>query len=199
MRRNSDLRQSPFAKPSVRLFVITVVMALAITTAWAAARATGVVLKTKPTVARSVGNPVPVVAAAVVRERVKDVVGATTLAHASQSVAVNVAVSEAQVRSVHAELGQLVQPGAALVEFDNSIFREARARARQQRTMARSEIQRIEAESVTRRRELGATIAAAKERVAYWTSTLELAATMHGRMKTLYQERVVPITDLEQA
>jgi membrane fusion protein (multidrug efflux system) len=199
MRRDSDPPASLFSKPPVRLFLITVVMALAITTGWAVTRATGVVMKTKPTLARSVGNPIPVVAAAVVRDRVKDVVGATTLAVASQSVAVNVAVSEAQVRAVHAELGQLVQPGAALVEFDNSVFREARARARQQRTMARSEIQRIEAESASRRRELSATIAAARERVAYWTSTLELTAKMHERMQALFEERVAPLTDVEQA
>jgi RND family efflux transporter MFP subunit len=179
--------------------VIAVAMSLTIVAAWAVTRATGVVLKTKPRLARTVGNPIPVVATAVVRDTVKDVVGATTLSYAYQSVAVNVAVSEAQVRTVRAELGQLVQQGALLVEFDNSVFREARVRAGQQRTMARSEIQQIEVGSLSRRRELAETIVAAKERVAYWTSTLDVATKMHRRLVTLWEQQVIPLVDVEQA
>jgi RND family efflux transporter MFP subunit len=192
-------RQDSFSKPAVRLAVIVVAMAIGVTTVWALARATGVVMKTKPTVARAVGNPVPVVAAAVVRDQVKETVGATTLAQASQSVAINVAVTEAQVKSVHAELGQLVNGGASLVVFDDSVFREARARARLQRTMAQSEIHKIEVESASRRRELIQSVATIKERVLYWTSTLDLATKMHQRMVTLAKDQVVPMAEVEKA
>jgi multidrug efflux pump subunit AcrA (membrane-fusion protein) len=178
---------------------IAIALLVLVTVAWAGVRAGTLLVKSRPPLARMVGQPLPVMVGRVTREPVKEVIGGTTLAQPLMSISVNVAVTEGLVRSVRAEVGKLVQRNDALVEFDTNLFREAQERARQQVETARSELRKIEQESQSRLGELQSGLAAVKERVAAQQVVVETAATMHQRLQTLLAQKVVALAEVEQA
>jgi membrane fusion protein (multidrug efflux system) len=174
-------------------------LAVLVPVAWASARAGGMLVRTKPPLARMVGNPLPVIVAAVTREQLTEVVGGTTLVQPLMSVSVNVAVSDGLVRTVRAEVGELVLRGDVLVEFDTDVFRQALGRARQGVETARSDQGRIEAEAATRGRELRAAVAMGKEQVAAAQTIASALETSYGRFTTLLGRELVAIAAVDEA
>src|SRR4029450_9650322 len=108
-------------------------------------------------------------------------------------VAVNVAVTEGLVKTVAPEIGKLVAAGDVLLEFDTNVFREALERAQQQGETARADTRKIQAEAITRVRELTEAVTAGKQRVAAWQNALETATTTLQRLTVLLEQKVVAL------
>lgn len=167
---------------------------------WVAARtAVDRYLTTAPSMARAVGNPIPVVVAEIRREEITELIGGTTLAESLLSLSINAAVSEGRISEVKGELGALVRPGQALLGFDTGVFREALERSQLQVRTAKSELQKLHAEMQGRRRELVEGVSAARGRVAYWSEATETAAKTYQRLTVLWDRKVIALTELEQA
>lgn len=181
------------------LLIAACMLSLAVAVGWVAARAGGVLLRTNALLARGVGNPPPVSATVVTREEISEVSGGTTLAEPFLSTSINVAVSEGRVKTVKVEPGKLVKPDAVLLEFDTNVFGEALKRSKLEVEMARSELRKVEAEAGALAVVLKDRVAASRERVAYWASATETTANAYHRIKTLWEQKVVALVDVEQA